>query len=140
MQLVLNEENLRKSWGSTPEYWFSHKDYQVRNVAQMNGFDTQSDENRTAYFLEHGFIPYFNITSEEVMRAFIESTSNKKLIDAFSNVKSEDFVETFWKYFNAYKELSEGYDAFEAKFVRKKAADWCYENKINYTIVNSATE
>lgn len=40
----------------------------------------------------------------------------------------------FWKYFNAYKEFSEKFDAFQTEYVRKKAADWCYENGIDYTL------
>lgn len=133
MQLVLNEENLRKGWGSASEYWFSRKDYRICNVSDLNYDEHSGDVSQTEFFLSQGLIPYFNVTNREVMHAFISSTGNKKIIDVFDKVDEENFVETFWKYFNAYKEFSDKYDAFETEYVRKKAADWCYENSVNFT-------
>lgn len=140
MQLVLNEENLRKGWGSASEYWFSRKDYVIRSASELENYERPEDISQSAYFLSLGFIPYFNVSDVEVMRAFVQSNGNPKIIAAFDKVADADYVETFWKYFNAYKEFSDKFDSFETEYVRKKAADWCYENGVNYTFDEETQE
>ena len=49
-------------------------------------------------------------------------------------LESYDCVEMFWKYFNAYKDISAGFDAFESKYVMDKVTGWCDENGVNYKV------
>ena len=125
MKLKLSEEKLRYAWGSATEYWFSRTDY---NVYKFNELPTDDE----AKLVELGFIPFVTISNEEVIRAYIKSLNNPKVESKFDGLSSYDCVETFWKYFNAYKDISSGFDAFEAKYVRKKVTSWCDEYNIEY--------
>ncbi|HIY34093.1 MAG TPA: hypothetical protein IAA24_03110 [Candidatus Eubacterium faecigallinarum] len=127
MQLVLTEENLRFAWGSTTEYWFSRTDYTIHKSSDLPCEDY-------ACLVEMGFIPFITISNEEVIRAYIKSLNNPKVESKFDNLSSYDCVEMFWKYFNAYKDISAGFDAFESKYVMDKVTGWCEENGINYKI------
>lgn len=132
-QFVLNEENLRKGWSGASEYWYSRKDRCVRSMADLADLDQPEDTGTSAYLLSLGYIPYFYVTDVEVMRAFVQSIGNEKIKAVFDQTEDDALVETFWKYFNAYKEFSEKFDEFQTEYVRKKAADWCYENGVDYT-------
>ena len=132
-QFVLNEDNLRKGWSGASEFWFSRPDMQVHSMAELADLDHPEDTGTSAYLLSLVYIPYFYVTDGEVMRAFVQSIGNAKIKAVFDQTPDDAVVETFWKYFNAYKEFSEKFDAFQTEYVRKKAADWCYENGIDYT-------
>ncbi len=127
MQLVLNPQTLRYAWGSSTEYWFSRIDYSIYNV-----YDLPSQDH--SKLVENGFIPFLTISNEEVIRSYIKSLNNKKVADVFDKLSSYDCVETFWKYFNAYSDISSGFDSFENEYVQKKVIDWCEENGVNYKI------
>lgn len=127
MQLVLTEENLRYAWGSTTEYWFSRTDYSIHKYVDLPIDDT-------AQLVELGYIPFLTISNEEVIRAYIKSLGNEKVEAVFDKLNSYDCVETFWKYFNAYKDISTGFDSFEKKYVTDKVVSWCEENSVNYKI------
>lgn len=49
-------------------------------------------------------------------------------------LSGNEYIDTFWKYFNAYSSISEGFDEFENKFVIDKVKDWCEANSIEYTV------
>ena len=121
-QFVLNEDNLRKGWGGASEFWFSRPDMQVHSMAELADLDHPEDTGTSAYLLSLGYIPYFYVTDGEVMRAFVQSIGNAKIKAVFDQTPDD-----------AYKEFSEKFDAFQTEYVRKKAADWCYENGIDYT-------
>lgn len=127
MQLVLSEENLHYAWGSATEYWFSRTDYTVHKYSDLPGEDYTE-------LINHGFIPFLTISNEEVIRAYIKSLNNPKVAAKFENLSSYDCVEVFWKYFNAYKDISEGFDAFENKYVMEKVIGWCEENGVDYKL------
>lgn len=127
MQLLLTPENLRFAWGSTTEYWFSRTDYSIYKNSDLPFEDYTK-------LVELGFIPFITISNEEVIRAYISSLNNPKVSSKFDGLSSYDCVEVFWKYFNAYKDISDGFDAFENEYVMKKVTDWCDENGINYKI------
>jgi hypothetical protein len=127
MQLVLTEENLRFAWGSTTEYWFSRTDYSIHKYTDLPVEDYTK-------LVELGFIPFLTISNEEVIRAYIKSINNPKVAARFDKLSSYDCVEKFWKYFNAYKDISAGFDDFENKYVTQKVIDWCEENAVNYKI------
>jgi hypothetical protein len=127
MQLLLNDENLRYAWGSTTEYWFSRTDYSIHKYGDLPITDYTG-------LVENGFIPFLTISNEEVIRAYIKSINNPKVSSKFDGLSSSECVETFWKYFNAYKEISAGFDEFENQYVVSKVSDWCDENGINYKL------
>lgn len=125
MQLVLTEKNLRYAWGSATEYWFSRTDYSIYKSSDLPCEDYAS-------LVEMGFIPFLTISNEEVIRAYIKFLNNPKMSAKFDGLSSYDCVETFWKYFNAYKDVSAGFDSFEKEYVTKKVTDWCNENGVAY--------
>ncbi len=130
----LNKETLRKGWGGVNQYWFSLKDYSVKDVAALAQIEKPEHISQASYFVSLGYIPYFVVSNEEVMRAYVATLDNEKLKNAFSKIESEDYVETFWKYFNVYPQLSNGWEEFEDNYVLEKAEKWCVENNINYTV------
>lgn len=127
MQLVLTPENLRYAWGSTTEYWFSRTDYSIHKNSDLPCEDYTK-------LVELGFVPFITISNEEVIRAYINSLNNPKVSSKFDGLSSYDCVEVFWKYFNAYKDISDGFDAFENEYVMKRVTDWCDENGVEYKI------
>lgn len=127
MQLVLTPENLRYAWGSTTEYWFSRTDYSIHKNSDLPCEDYTK-------LVELGFVPFITISNEEVIRAYINSLNNPKVSSKFDGLSSYDCVEVFWKYFNAYKDISDGFDFFENEYVMKKVTDWCDENGVEYKI------
>ncbi len=127
MQLVLTPENLRYAWGSTTEYWFSRTDYSIHKNSDLPCEDYSK-------LVELGFVPFITISNEEVIRAYIKSLNNPKVSSKFDGLSSYDCVEVFWKYFNAYKDISDGFDSFENEYVMKKVTDWCDENGVEYKI------
>lgn len=125
MQLLLDENTLRYVWGSTGEFWFSRIDYTVHTSSEFqDGDNTQ--------LVENNFIPFITITNEEIIRAYIRFLDNKKVSAVFDKLYSGEVVETFWKYFNAYPDISEGFEGFEEKYVLEKVIAWCDENGIEY--------
>jgi hypothetical protein len=134
MAFELNQETLRKGWGGVDQYWFSLKNYKICDASSLAQIDVPELFSHSAYFLSLGYIPYFVISNEEVIRAYIDSIKNEKLKAAFNKVDKQNFVETFWKYFNVYPILSEGWQEFEDAYVLRKAEIWCKENGINYVV------
>ena len=126
MKLLLDEKTLRFVWGGSGEYWYSRVDSQVHSSVELECDDTED-------LMTNGFIPFLTISNEEVIRAYIKFLDNKKVSAVLEKLSGNEYIDTFWKYFNAYKEFSEKFDAFQTEYVRKKAADWCYENGIDYT-------
>ncbi|MCC8073005.1 MAG: hypothetical protein LIO62_02640 [Clostridiales bacterium] len=129
MYLVLSDSVLKKAWGSSAEYWFSRVDYSIHNADEL------SCNDNTKLF-ESGFIPFVTISNEEVIRAYINSLNNRKISSAFEGLSSQEYVETFWKYYNAYEDISTGFADFEKSFLLKKVTEWCDEYSIEYVVEN----
>ena len=127
MQLVLTPQTLRYAWGSTTEYWFSRTDYNIYSISQLPCHDDSK-------LVSLGYIPFITICNEEVIRAYIKSLNNPKVSAVFDKLSTYDCVETFWKYFNAYPEISSGFDDFENKYVVEKVGEWCSANGVEYRI------
>ncbi|MGN1329634.1 MAG: hypothetical protein ACI4V4_08055 [Eubacterium sp.] len=125
MQLLLDEKTLRCVWGSTGEYWFSRTDYAVHSSSDLN-------VESSAALMENGFIPFFTISNEELIRAYIRFLNNKKLSAVFNTLSTQEVADTFWKYHSAYSDISDGFGDFEKKYVLDKAISWCVENNIEY--------
>lgn len=130
----LNSDSLHKAWGGADQFWFSLNDYSIRDASYLSELECPQTDSQSAYFTSLGLIPYLHITNEEVMRSFVNGISNKKLRDALSKIDESNYVESFWKYYNIYPQLSEGYSEYEEKYVLDKAVAWCEENSINYVI------
>lgn len=127
MKLIIDEKILQSIWGSSTEFWFSRVDYRIYHDVELPSYDSTK-------LFEAGFIPFANVSNEEVIRAYVESLPNKKIVSAFENLEGEAYVDTFWKYHKAYKEVADGYEAFEAAYVKKELKDWCEENAVEYEI------
>ncbi|MGN0528324.1 MAG: hypothetical protein ACI4IE_04250 [Eubacterium sp.] len=132
----LTEEALKKGWSSSNEYWFSHKDYKLHNTCDLASLDIPDNMSQTSYFISLGYIPYFSVTNEEVIRAYSCTVNNKKLRDALSKLNEDVFVDSFWKYVKIYPELAQGLSEFEDSYVLEKAISWCKENDIEYRVIN----
>lgn len=133
MVFEIDKEALRKGWSNKFTYWFDPATYLLQGVDTLGGFAAGETGTAAAQLIAKGYIPYFTITEEEVVRSFIAQLGNKKLAAIFANTPQGELRETFWKYFNAYKEISEQYEAFEDAYLQSKAKAWCEENSIRYT-------
>ena len=127
MKLLLDEMTLRFVWGSSGEYWYSRIDSQIHSSAELECADTED-------LMANGFIPFLTISNEEVIRAYIKFLDNKNESAVLEKLSGNEYIDTFWKYFNAYSSISEGFDEFENKFVIDKVKDWCEANSIEYTV------
>lgn len=127
MKLLLDEMTLRFVWGSSGEYWYSRIDSQIHSSAELECADTED-------LMTNGFIPFLTISNEEVIRAYIKFLDNKKVSAVLEKLSGNEYIDTFWKYFNAYSSISEGFDEFENIFVIDKVKDWCEANSIEYTV------
>lgn len=130
----LDEENLRKAWGGSCEYWFSTKDYSVRDVVELIDYDAVEETSKASYLISLGYIPYFAVSDEEVMYAFVQTLDNEKLKAIFDKTGADDYKEMFWKYYNIYPELSDNFNDFEKSYLLNKAIKWCQGNNINYLV------
>lgn len=130
----LNESNLRKGWSSSNQYWFSLKDYRLVDSSSLADLDNSNNISQSGYFVSLGYIPYFAITNEELIRAYMQTISNEKLKQALLKIDDENYAEEFWKYVNVYPELSECFDEFESTYLLNKAEQWCKENGIKYVV------
>lgn len=129
----LDEENLRKAWGGSSEYWFSTKDYSVRDVVEIIDYNSVEETLKASYLISLGYIPYFAVSDEEVMYSFIQTITNEKLKAVFDKTGADEYKEMFWKYYNLYPEISDNYDLFEKNYLQNKAEKWCQANNINYS-------
>ena len=133
---VLNAEALQKGWGADGQYWFSLKNYRVRNHYEFADNDRPEDVSETQFMLSMGYIPYFRVSRIELAKAYIDAIGSIKLKEKMAAIDDEaEYIETFWKCYNVYPHLSEGYEEFQNNYLIKKAIDWCDENHISYDLV-----
>lgn len=134
MKLIIDDELLQKCGSGSSEYWFSYGDYTIKSISEIMALDKPDDIGQTAYFVSLGLIPFVSVSNEEVMRAFVKHKGSEKLNAILQKVHSDDFIETFWKYFNVYPELKEGLSEFGDKFIVEKVCEWCKENNVDYEV------
>lgn len=130
----IDKDALRKAWSVEGQYWFSLKDNTIKDALDLRDIDIPDGDSEMTYLVSLGLIPYVCVSNIEVMKACVQTLSNKKLKDALSNIDDDDFVESFWKYHDIYPELQTAYDDFEDKYVIKKIEKFCEENAIKYSI------
>ena len=134
MTLEITDEVLRKCGGGSSEYWFSYNDYSIKNISEFNADDKPENMGQIEYYVSLGIIPFIHIGNEEMLRAFVREKGSEKIISKLSAVKSEDFMDKFWKCYNVYPELNDGIDDFARDYIAKKLCAWCEENKIDYVL------
>ncbi len=132
--LELNDDTLRKGWGGVDQYWFSLSDYKIKDITELANLDRPEQMSQTEYYVSIGCIPYFVLTNEEVMRAYVDTLDNAKLKAVLQKIDDDNYVESFWKYFNVYPQMEEHWEQFENEYLLNKAVDWCKRNGINYSI------
>lgn len=133
-ELVLTHDVLLKGWGGIGQYWFSLSDYTIKDISQLAELGKPEELSQSEYMLKLGFIPYFIVNNEEVIRAYVEVLDNVKLKNAMKKMNDENYVESFWKYFNEYPELEENWRYFEDNYILSKAIEWCEKNGIVYSM------
>ena len=129
---IINDDSINKAWSGENGYCFSMKDYTLKNVNDIADPDINDGFAKSQLMISNGYIPYVKVSDVEIMRAYISSINNKKLAANFEKVSDADYVDTFWKYSNAYPEICNGYGDFEHKYVKNKITEWCRENGIEY--------
>ena len=134
MELVIDDELLQKCGGGSSEYWFCYGDYTIKNISEIDDMEKPDDVGQTAYYVSLGLIPFLTVSNEEIMRAFVKQRGSAKLNGILQKVHSDNFIETFWKYFNVYPELKEGWNEFAQDFMLNRLRGWCEENNIKYVI------
>ena len=67
----ITKEALRKGWSNKFDYWFSQSDYMLRSVDTLGDFENETDLSTSTYLVSKGYIPYFTISEEEVIKKFI---------------------------------------------------------------------
>ncbi|HIW86074.1 MAG TPA: hypothetical protein IAA48_06210 [Candidatus Eubacterium faecipullorum] len=134
MTLTIDDELLQKCGGGSSEYWFSYRDYTIKSIYELEDLEKPEGIGQTAYLVSLGIIPFLTVSNEEIMRAFVKKRGSAKLNGILAKVHSEDFIETFWKYFNAYPELKDGLNEFAEKFLVEQLCEWCRENNISYEL------
>ena len=134
MILTVDENLIQKCAGDSSEYWFSYKDYTIKSIYELQEIERPDGVGQTAYFVSLGLIPFITVSNEEIMRAFVKQRGSAKLNGILSKVHSDDFIETFWKYFNAYPELKDGLNEFADEFLVEQLCEWCRENNVNYEL------
>lgn len=130
----LDESSLRKGWSSSNQYWFSLKDYKLIDSSSLADLDNSENISQSGYFVSLGYIPYFAVSNEELIRTYMQTIKNEKLKQAVSKLGDENYVENFWKYVNVYPQLSECFDKFESDYLLSKAEQWCRDNGIQYVV------
>ena len=134
-KFVLDGETLKKGWGDEGQYWFSLKDYEIKNHYEFAYHERPEDIDETDFMRSIDYIPYFRVSRIELAKAYIEAVASEKLKAKLNAVENDsDYIEAFWKYFNAYPHLSEGYEEFQNNYLIKKAINWCDENDIEFEV------
>ena len=132
--LKLDEESLQKGWGADGQYWFSLEDYVIRDIVDTFDLEIPDEMNEEEFLRSYGYIPYFRINPIDFYKSYMSTIPNNKLRAAMAKVDDKDYIETFWKYYRVYPQLSDGYEDFQSQYILEKALQWCGENGIHYTI------
>ena len=90
--LELNDDTLRKGWGGVDQYWFSLSDYKIKDITELADLDRPEQMSQTEYYVSIGCIPYFVVTNEEVMRAYVDTLDNAKLKAALQKIDDDNYV------------------------------------------------
>ena len=133
-EFIIDEHSQKLVWNNRGQYWYSPKNGKIINSNELTEIEIPADITQSQYLISKGYIPYTAVREEEIIHAYTSSLSNKKLASAINSIDSKNISDTFWKYHNAYPEISNGYTEFEQDYVRKKLISWCEENGIKFIV------
>lgn len=131
MKLIINSELKNKCGHGSSEYWFSFKTYTVESISDIAA-SVDGEEEKEEYYRSIGLIPFLSISNEEIMRSFVNAKCSAKITNELHQIKGEEFIEAFWKYYNAYPEFKEGFEKFQNEYATVRIARWCNDNDIDY--------
>ena len=131
MKLLINSELKNKCGHGASEYWFSFKTYTVESLSDIAA-TVDGDMEKEEYYRSIGLIPFLSISNEEIMRSFVNAKCSSKLTNELHQIKGDDFIEAFWKYYSAYPEFKEGFEKYQNEYATVRIARWCDDNDIDY--------
>ena len=131
MKLKINSELKHKCGYGSSEYWFSFKTFTVESLSDLSA-DVSGDEEKEEYYRSLGLIPFLSISNEEIMRSFVNAKCSAKITNELHQIKGEEFIEAFWKYYNAFSEFKEGFESFLMEYATVRICRWCDNNGIDY--------
>ena len=131
MKLIINSELKNKCGHGASEYWFSFETYTVESLSDIAA-KVDGDMEKEEHYRSLGFIPFVSISNEEIMRSFVNAKCSAKLTNELHQIKGEEFIEAFWKYYNAYPKFKEGFEEYQNEYVTVRIARWCNDNDIDY--------
>lgn len=130
MKVFEIDRNAIKQCWESHQKWFSKIDYTIKGSKELALLEKPDDVAQSTFYISLGFIPYVSVTDVEVMKAFVDTLTNKKLVDTMKKVELEKYEEIFWKYCNLYPDMASDYSTFEDTYVVNKIKSWCNENSI----------
>ncbi len=92
MELLINSDLLNKCGSGSSEYWFSYRDYTVKNIRDLDTGEKPEDMGQTTYFVSIGLIPFITISNEEIIRGFINEKGSEKLKSILDKIQGEEFA------------------------------------------------
>lgn len=130
----INTCSLECVWKNKGQYWYSASKGKLVDVDAFADIVFPPNTTKSQYYISLGYIPYVSVSETEIIRAYASTIKNKRLAGVLGSIEDGELSDTFWKYYNAYSEISEGYSEFEEKYVKNKLISWCDENGIKYSI------
>ncbi|MBR5974995.1 MAG: hypothetical protein IK020_07415 [Clostridiales bacterium] len=77
-------------------------------------------------------IPLVHVSQVTVMKDFIVSLNNRKLIEEFRTLSDQEAWSRFWIHFDDDGPLSSRWHEFEENYCKKLITDWCENNGISF--------
>lgn len=131
---IIDEYTVKAVWKNRGQYWLSTKTGKLINSDDFTDLNIPDNITYSQFLVNMGYIPYVSVSENEVIHAYILTLKNKKLAQALSGIDDDSICESFWKYLNAYEEISKSYGSFEKEYVVQKIVAWCVENGLKYEI------
>lgn len=131
---IIDEYAVETVWKNCGQYWLSTKTGKLMNCDELTDLNIPDNITQSQFLVNMGYIPYVSVSENELIHAFIPTLKNKKLSQALTNISDDCLCESFWKYLNAYEEISSSYGQFEKCYVQQKVVNWCIENGLKYLI------
>lgn len=101
-------------------FYFDYANYNLWDVADIENVE--------------GMIPFVRIREVDVMKEFIVSLNDRKLLSKFTPLSDKEFWHQFWKYFDDDSVKSERWGEYDRNFRMDSIVKWCKENGIAYKL------
>ena len=103
-------------------FYFDYANYNLWDVADIENVE--------------GMIPFVRIREVDVMKEFIVSLNDRKLLSKFTPLSDKEFWHQFWKCFDDDSVKSERWGEYDRNFRMDSIVKWCKENGIAYKLEN----